>query len=296
MKPALSVVIPTYNRVDKLKECLRCLENQTLDEKHYEVWVVDDGSTDRTPEFLEKWKDSKKGRHVLNQKNQGQGMARNNALEHVLGENVLFIGDDIYASKNFLETHHQFHIQNPQKSRACLGLTEWDPNKPITPFMKWMTHGGYQFDYDSLKEGQKTDFWHFYTSNLSIKTALLKTNSFSKEFKGYGWEDIELAYRLEKEEKLELIYTPKALAVHDHFLDEKDLEKKMQSLAKNAKIFEKLHPELKVIPRGIKWLIFKILGSTLSLKTLQIAGKVFKGKTQTLYWYALSKRYFLRAI
>ena len=296
MKPALSVVIPTYNRVEKLVECLRCLEDQTLDKKFYEVWVVDDGSTDNTPEFLEKWKNSEKGHYVLNQKNQGQGMARNNALEHVLGESVLFIGDDIYASKKFLETHHQFHIQNPQKNRACLGLTEWDPTKLITPFMEWMTQGGYQFDYESLREGRKTDFWHFYTSNLSVKTALLKTNRFSKEFKGYGWEDIELAYRLEKEDHLELIYTPKALAVHDHYLDQKDLEKKMQSLARNAKIFEKLHPELKVIPRGLKWLIFKILSSTPFLRTLQIVGKVFKGKTQNLYWYALSKRYFLSAI
>ncbi len=296
MKPVLSVVIPSYNRVEKLKECLLRLEEQSLEKSFYEIWVVDDGSTDETPQFLKEWKNPSKGRHVLLQKNQGQGIARNKAMEHVLGEIVLFMGDDIYASPTFLEAHHHFHKKNPQKNRACLGLTEWDPQHTITPFMEWMTNGGYQFDYGSLKDGEITDFWHFYTSNLSIKTALLKKNGFSTAFKGYGWEDIELAYRLEKNEDLKLVYSSEALAHHDHLLEEKDLERKMQSLVKNGKIFEKLHPKIKVLPTGPKRLAFQMLGSSLVIQILKIVRLIFPKTAQKKIWYALSKRYFLRAL
>ncbi len=254
------------------------------------VWVVDDGSTDETRTFLENWK--KKGRHALFQKNQGQGVARNHALKQIQAELVLFIGDDIYASPDFLKQHLDFHKKNPARNRACLGLSEWDPNHTITPFMDWMTHGG----YDSLRAHESTDFWHFYTSNLSLKTELLKKHKFNTAFHGYGWEDIELAYRLEQEEKLELVYIPKALAFHDHFLDEKDLERKMHSLAKNGKIFESLQPKVQILPKGLKRLIFSLLGSTLVVGTLSLFRKSGLKKAQRAYWYALSKRYFLQGL
>ena len=44
--PIISVIIPTYNREELLKRCLRSLENQTF--KDFEVIICDDGSTDNT--------------------------------------------------------------------------------------------------------------------------------------------------------------------------------------------------------------------------------------------------------
>ncbi|MFA5334722.1 MAG: glycosyltransferase family 2 protein, partial [Candidatus Omnitrophota bacterium] len=48
----LSVVIPTYNRKDLLKECLESLFDQTYPTEDYEIVVVDDGSTDGTEDLL----------------------------------------------------------------------------------------------------------------------------------------------------------------------------------------------------------------------------------------------------
>ena len=50
----ISVVIPTYNRRDILEKCLRSLEcqNACSEIENYEVVVVDDGSTDGTPDWL----------------------------------------------------------------------------------------------------------------------------------------------------------------------------------------------------------------------------------------------------
>ncbi|QQR55106.1 glycosyltransferase family 2 protein [Candidatus Peregrinibacteria bacterium] len=288
----ISVVIPTYNRLKKLKICLQHLEKQSLNKAQYDIWVVDDGSTDETKTFLKSW--IKKDRYALFQKNQGQGVARNAALKKLKGEITLFIGDDIYVQKDFLKKHYEFHEFHPELQEACLGLTEWDPNEEVTPFMHWMTHGGYQFAYDKLKENQKASFWHFYTSNLSLKTALLKKQNFNPSFKGYGWEDIEIAYRLEKEEGMSLRFTPAALAHHSHPLNENDLKRKMESLAKNGAVFEKLQPTIRVLPRGFKKLAFHLIGSRASLWILKFFKKISR-KAQNGYWYALSKRYFLEA-
>ena len=51
----LSVVIPTYNRVERLRSCLEALNRQTLATSQFEVIVVIDGSTDETREMLQKF-------------------------------------------------------------------------------------------------------------------------------------------------------------------------------------------------------------------------------------------------
>ena len=48
----LSVIIPTYNRSDVLKKCLKALNAQTLPKTAFEVIVIDDGSTDTTEEIV----------------------------------------------------------------------------------------------------------------------------------------------------------------------------------------------------------------------------------------------------
>jgi len=52
MTPALSIVIPTFNRLEILPRVLAALESQTLDAAMFEVVVVDDGSSDGTAAFL----------------------------------------------------------------------------------------------------------------------------------------------------------------------------------------------------------------------------------------------------
>ena len=55
MKPLISVVIPTYQRRDKLKVTLDSVLSQTYD--NYEVLIMDDGSTDGTKEMISSYND-----------------------------------------------------------------------------------------------------------------------------------------------------------------------------------------------------------------------------------------------
>ncbi|MCA9978845.1 MAG: glycosyltransferase family 2 protein, partial [Anaerolineales bacterium] len=75
----LSVVVPTYNRLDRLKQVVEALEVQTYPHEHFEVIVVSDGSTDGTNEFLLNMETSLNLRPII-QENQGVAVVRNRGL------------------------------------------------------------------------------------------------------------------------------------------------------------------------------------------------------------------------
>ena len=281
-----------------------CLKNQTLAREAFEVIVINDGSTDGTEALLKSWQEnSQKSNFNLKfftQKNSGQGIARNKGIKEAEGHISIFIGDDIYPESNFLELHSTFHKEHPEENMACLGLIEWltapPPAPPPTPFMHWLTHGGPQFAYDLLTDKAPADFWFFYTSNISLKTSLLKKEHFDTNFKSYGWEDTELAYRLVRAHNLKIIFNKEARAFHDHVIEENSLENRMIGIGKNAIIFQKKHPELSVIPTGLKLIALKILSSLPVLLTLKVARILSPKRLGKYYWLSLSKRYFLKGL
>jgi glycosyltransferase involved in cell wall biosynthesis len=287
-----SIIIPTYNRADKLTTCIDKIYESILDEKEFEILVIDDGSTDNTEEIINEYK--KENLKYFKQQNKGAGQARNKGIKEAKGRISIFIGDDIFITKEFLNEHLNIHKKNPEPNFACLGLTLWDPTIKINKLMKWSTNellflgkfGGHQFAYNTLTPNKEASYKHFYTSNISIKTELLKNNPFSKEFSTYGWEDIELAYRLKKNNELKIIYNPKALAYHSHEIPENSFENRMKSIGKGAVIFNKLHPETNIMPRGIKKILLKIIASKPIIKIAKTL------KIEPVYYYALSKRYF----
>ena len=289
-EPYLSVIIPSYNRRDRLETCLNALMLQTLNPDAYEVIVVNDGSTDDTKKYLNKLKKQWSQLMVIHQENTGQGLARNKAINKAKGQVLLFIGDDIYGNENFLECHVQFHQDNPDNKFACLGLTKWFPTHEITRFMIWLeSKHGPQFSYNELTPSQELSFWYFYTSNISLKKDLIAGNKFSAKFKAYGWEDIEFAYRLEKEAGMKIIFTPEALGYHDDPMEINTLKARMLQIGKNAIIFEKMHPGVQVVPNGLKkWTLILI-----SALPFRILARVLK---KEWYWYLLSKRYFLEGL
>src|SRR5690606_619186 len=133
-----SVVIPTYNRAEILKETLESLFNQSVDIRDYEVIVVNDGSTDHTDKVVAAFKRKYKNLKYLKQRNQGQGVARNTGLKEAKGKVVVLIGDDIIPTQDFLFEHQKYHYLHEEENAAVLGFTAWHPKLKVNSFMKWL--------------------------------------------------------------------------------------------------------------------------------------------------------------
>ena len=217
---ALSVIIPTYNRKDVLQKALAALKKQSL--KGFQVIVVDDGSTDGTFKFLEDWKkregvDSPFSIDLLRQKNKKQGQARNYGLKSAVGDIIMFIGDDILLEPDCLMVHLEKHgAMNGNRDIAVLGFTDWDRGRMrVSPFLDFINCFGAQFGYKLITPGEYVPFTCFYTSHISIHRSVLGEDPFDACFQEYGWEDIDLGYRLCKQ-GLKILYVPEAGAKHLH--------------------------------------------------------------------------------
>ena len=93
MSVALSVVIPVYNIEGYLGKCLDSILAQTFPD--YEVIVVNDGSTDRTPQVCDEYAAKDARIRIIHKENEGVSVARNTGIEVASGEYFLFFdGDD----------------------------------------------------------------------------------------------------------------------------------------------------------------------------------------------------------
>lgn len=239
----ICIVIPTYNRANALNLCLEHLEKQSWTD--FDVIVVDDGSTDSTPQQIEQYlsRGDLRLRH-FRQENSGPARARNLAISHVRSPLCLIIGDDIFPSPNFVETHFRFHQKNPDVCLAALGLTRWsEQGQTVTPFMRWLDESGTQFSYHDLLAGTPPDWKHFYTSNISLKTEVLRKNPFNETFTKAAAEDLELGYRLEMQQGLKIIFLPQALAYHLHPTNFRQACKRMYVVGASMRRFHQIWPE-----------------------------------------------------
>ena len=83
----LSVIICTYNRDQHIERALQSLVNQDFDKSAYEIIVVDNNSTDHTPEIIRRFKEKHPQYHIVLTKESRQGLsyARNKGIELAKG-------------------------------------------------------------------------------------------------------------------------------------------------------------------------------------------------------------------
>lgn len=287
----LSVIIPTHNRAEILKTCLEKVMAQKGVE--FEVIVVDDGSTDDTERVVSMTNNQLLNDQLLNdqlrityikQPASHQAVARNKGVEVATGEIIVFIGDDIFVEPGFLQKHHDRHVENPNENVVVLGYTTWDPNLEVNSYMKFLETSGWQFGYSFLNPGmigKAEPYKFFYTSNISLKKSLLEKEKFDENFKCYGWEDIELGYRLWKNHGMEIYYEPEAKAYHHHIIKPSDLPKKMRAVGRSAVHFQRLQPEVQVIPRGLRRRALKLATNRATLPLIRMFGDQMYYKFQS---------------
>lgn len=90
--PKVSVIIPVYNTAQYLEESISSIVNQTL--RDIEIIIVDDGSSDGSSDVIEKFANDDKRIIFIKQKNYGQSVARNVAIDIAQGDYIYFMDSD----------------------------------------------------------------------------------------------------------------------------------------------------------------------------------------------------------
>ena len=90
----LSIIVPVYNVEKYVRTCIESIYKQGLDEKSFEVIIVNDGSTDHSMEMITDFIATHQNIAVINQENQGLSDARNNGIKVAKGEYILMPDSD----------------------------------------------------------------------------------------------------------------------------------------------------------------------------------------------------------
>ncbi|UYQ62094.1 glycosyltransferase family 2 protein [Streptomyces peucetius] len=113
MSVKVSVVIPVYNPGEYIEDCIASLLRQSLPDDEYEAIFVNDGSTDGTPERLDRLAAEHPHMHVIHQEGSGwSGKPRNVGIEAARGEYVMFVDNDDWLGDEALERMYEYGVVN----------------------------------------------------------------------------------------------------------------------------------------------------------------------------------------
>jgi GT2 family glycosyltransferase len=213
----LTVVIPTFRRPALLRRCLDSLAAQDA-RGSFDIVVMDDASGDETTRLLEERSASMPELTFASlPANRGQAAARNKGVELASAPRLLFVDDDIVASPSLVSTH--LGLLGDDARLGVVGLVEWHPDLPDTPFRRWLDSTQLQFGYHTWMQPGPIEPPEaaFYTCNLSMSTQLFRdAGGFNESLRSL--EDIELGHRLGRL-GFRLDYRPEALAWHARDID-----------------------------------------------------------------------------
>ncbi len=204
-----SIIVPTYNRKEKLLKCIKSLQNQDFDHEKYEIIVVDDGSNDGTYQILKK-EDVIPLR--INERS-GPSVARNFGIEKANGKYIAFTDSDCEVPKNWLASFYKAYKENPDI--VGVGGSIGNPGNGV--FEKYETACYQKYEAKSGEYISKfRDEYPFALGNMSYtKAALELVGGFNEKIPYYcSGEDAQLKGKILKRRK-KLLYIPIAVT-HNH--------------------------------------------------------------------------------
>ena len=237
----LSVVIPTYNRIDTLRAVIPSLLAQDLRAGAFEVIVADSQSDDGTAAYLAGVaREAPHVRHLPGLYG-GRAGARNAGIAAARAPLVLFTDADIIASSDLLARHLDRHARGGPKAVVGCELQ-------VDTFEQYLTLSRNPALRRPLHPPtrKRLSWLYFLTGNASVPRAELdRVGRFDEAFTGYGHEDLELGYRLERA-GLRIEYAPEAVNYHWHPVPFDQQQGRMELAGRSTVRFYRKHPAFDV--------------------------------------------------
>ncbi len=178
----LSIIIPVYRVEPMLRRCIDSVLAQDFSD--WELWLIDDGSPDGSPQICDEYVAQDERIHVIHQTNAGLGAARNAGLKRATGEYVTFVDSDDYLSPDTYSLLMQEIVKHPKYD-----LLEY-------PFYKWYGAEGQQqlVVFEEKEYSSPWDYWfcaeaykHAYAWNKIYRRTLFDGIGFAE---GKIFEDV----------------------------------------------------------------------------------------------------------
>ncbi|MDE2573572.1 MAG: glycosyltransferase [bacterium] len=237
----ISVVIPTYNRIDTLRHVIPALLRQDMPSDRYEILVADSNSNDGTAEYLAEIAERDDRVRHLPGPYTGRAGARNAGIRAARGEVVLFTDADILASADLLSRHWAHHKDRERVAVVGMELQvgsfedyhrqsrDTSVRRPLHPSTR-----------------KRLSWLYFLTGNASVRRADLEAvGAFDESFTGYGHEDLELGYRLQAA-GVTILYEPEAVNYHWHPVGYDEQKGRMELAGRSTVRFYNKHHDLRV--------------------------------------------------
>jgi glycosyltransferase involved in cell wall biosynthesis len=197
-----TLIVPTYNRADRLRALLQCATEQEGDYLA-RVVVCDDGSSDHTAEVVRSFEERLPVVHAF-QEDRGfrAGQARNMGIERAVGEVAIFTDDDLVFRPDFIRAHVEAHTRSGAAQSVALGLRYRRPSfAGEVPTHEEITTGERDDRIADLKgrevAAHETPWIFVYSCNFSVRLGGPELR-FDEGYRGWGFEDLDLGYRLHR--------------------------------------------------------------------------------------------------
>jgi glycosyltransferase involved in cell wall biosynthesis len=257
--PQISVIIPTHNGGWVVRRAIEALAAQDAPPDRYEVVVVDDGSTDGSTDGMEAL-GGPAGLRVLRQPQRGRAAARNYGAAQARGQVLLFMDADMWAAPGLVSAHLAHYTQ--QRDIGVQGRWKDHPDSLTSMFMRARN----VIPDTTIRRREGMSPYHVVTRNFSVDAAAFhRVGGFDEGFRGYGWEDIELGFRMVRN-GVTLRFEPTALGHHYHIQTLDEARTKMREAGIGAVYFWTKHRRerglglfLEILPvlLPLKWLVYR---------------------------------------
>jgi len=165
----ISVIVPVWNVEKYLRKCLDSLVNQTL--KDIEIILVNDESPDNSIDILKEYKNKDERIILIEQKNGGQGNARNNGINHASGEYISFVDSDDYIELDMFEK--MYKLAKKEKADMCVCAQKKVNEKNEIIGYDYLNIAG---EFGTCKTNSNIMFVNMGPCNKIFKRTLLESN------------------------------------------------------------------------------------------------------------------------